>query len=260
MEPGWEFRYALPRPPEGELVELSAEEAEKILLKNVERAEGDPNDALWELGRFYASSKQHEKALACLRQIMARLPDAERKASCVLAMGQTMEQVQDYESAVRYYREAMSLEPVCTPTWYFINNNLGFSLNTQGQFQEGESYCRKAIEIDPTRANAYKNLGIALAGQGNLRDAARCFVMATRVNASDRRSFDLLTKLLAEHPELEPELVVEAECCRQAVGVAAGEVEKLKPVVHRGLRKQLILLRMRLRSLFRRSSKQTRRQ
>ena len=100
----------------------------------------------------------------------------------------------------------------------------------------------------PTRPNGHKNLGIALAGQGNFREAAQCFVTATRVDASDRRSFDLLTKLLAEHPELEFEFAVEVECCRQAVGVAAGEVAKLKPVVHRGFRKRLFLLRMRLQA------------
>jgi len=76
---------------------------------------------------------------------LARYPDLERKANCVLAMGATMEQVQDFEAAVRYYKEALALEPVRTPTWYFINNNLGFSLNTLGHFSEGEIYCHKAI-------------------------------------------------------------------------------------------------------------------
>jgi len=119
MEQKWEFRYWLRRRPGGELVELTAEEAEKILVKNVAEAKGDPTDRMWELARFYSSAKQHEKALGWLRQIIDRLPDPERKAACVLAMGQTMEQVQDYEAAIRYYREALSLEPVRTPTWYY---------------------------------------------------------------------------------------------------------------------------------------------
>jgi len=237
------------------VVELSAEEAEKMLLKKLEGSKDAPNDALWELARFYSSSKRHEKALDCLRRVMALLPDAERKAACVLAMGQTMEQVRDYQAAIGYYREALFLEPVRTPTWYFINNNLGFSLNTQGQFQEGEIYCRKAIEIDPARPNGHKNLGIALAGQGRFPEAAHCFFTATRVNASDRRSFDLLTKLVAEHPELEFDLAGELECCRQAVNVAAGEAERLKPIVHRGFRKHLFLARMRLRAVFKRIQK-----
>ncbi len=252
MENSWEFRYSFPRPPAGEMVELTAAEAEKLLLAKLAEAKDDPTDALWDLGRFYSHRKQHEKALECLRQLMARLPDAERKAACVLAMGQTMEQVRDYAAAIRYYREALSLEPVATPTWYFIHNNLGFSLNTQGKFEEGETYCRKAIEIDPARPNAHKNLGLACQGQGRYREAAQCFITATQVNASDPRSADLLAQLLAEHPELHAEFAQAAECCRQAVKVAAGEAAKLKPVVHRGFRKHLFLLRMKLKALFRR--------
>ena len=41
-------------------------------------------------------------------------------------MGQAMEQVGEYGSAVRYHREALALEPTQTFTQHFINNNLGF--------------------------------------------------------------------------------------------------------------------------------------
>src|SRR6266436_678608 len=158
MEDGLQFRFAVPRPPQGPLVEMSAAEMEKTLLKRL----------------------QAEKGLACLRQALPQMPDAERKAHCVLALGQMMESVGDYSSAVGYYKEAFALEPGQTDAWYFINNNLGFSLNQLGQFGEGEKYCRKAIEIDPNRPNAFKNLGIALSGQGDFRGAANCFVAATQ--------------------------------------------------------------------------------
>src|SRR5262245_53181805 len=136
-----EFRYSLPQQPGGKLVGLSLAEAEEILLNNLHSAKGDPLDAMWELARFYSHSKQHEKALNYLRQVLNRQPDTEHKAATVLAMGQTMEQVGDYESAVRYYREAFAFEPVHTRTWYFINNNLGYSLNMLGRFEEGEGFC-----------------------------------------------------------------------------------------------------------------------
>ena len=163
-----------------------------MLLKKLDESKADPTQALWQLAQFYKLSKQHEKALERLRQLMERLPDPEAKAECVLTMGQAMEQVGDYPAAVRYYKEALGLEPTHTFTWYFINNNLGFSLNALSQFAEGEIYCRKAIEIDPNRPNAQKNLGIALAGRGQYADAARCFVAATQANAADGRAFRLL--------------------------------------------------------------------
>ena len=243
------FRYSIPRPPDGPLVELSTEEAEKVLLKKFAEAKTDPTEALWRLAHFYKQAKQHEKALERLRQLMQQLPDPEQKAQCVLTMGQAMEQVGDYPAAVRYYKEALALEPTHTFTWYFINNNLGFSLNTLGQFADGEIYCRKAIEVDPTRPNAHKNLGIALAGRGEYREAARLLVTATQANAADARAFHLLQDLLRQHPELENEFQEVAESCQKAVEVAAKKAEELKPVVLRGWRKHLFLLLMRLRSI-----------
>jgi tetratricopeptide (TPR) repeat protein len=128
---------------------------------------------------------------------------------------------------------------------------------TQGQylafiyFSEGENYCRKAIEIDPNRPNAHKNLGISLAGRGQYQDAARCFIAATQANAADARAFRLLQDLLKQHPELEFEFQGAAECCQKAAEVAAKKAEELKPTIHRGWRGRLILLWGRLRKPFR---------
>src|SRR5208283_3624639 len=96
MEGRLDFRFSIPRPPDGPLVELSAEDAEKMLLKKLTEAKADPTEALWQLAHFYKHAKQHEKALERLRQLMQRLPDPEQKAQCVLTMGQAMEQVGDY--------------------------------------------------------------------------------------------------------------------------------------------------------------------
>ncbi len=246
-----DFRFSLPDAPAGPLVELSSAEAEKMLLKKLEESGSDPKEALWQLAQFYKLSKQHEKALERLRQLMERLPNPEQKAECVLTMGQAMEQVGDYLTAVRYYKEALALEPSHTFTWYFINNNLGFSMNTLGQFAEGEIYCRRAIEIDPSRPNAHKNLGIALDGQAQYVDAARCYITATQANAADGRAFRLLRDLVNQHPELEFEFQSAVECCQKAVEVASKKVELLRPTIHRGWRKQWILFWTRLRGLFR---------
>ncbi len=255
MDQQLNFRFSIPRAPAGPLVELSLQEAEKLLLKELESAKADPTAALWKLAQFYKLSKQHEKALECLRRLMQRLPDPEQKAECVLTMGQAMEQVGDFPAAVRYYKEALALEPTHTFTWYFINNNLGFCLNTLGQFSEGEVYCRKALGIDRRRPNAYKNLGISLAGQSQFQEAARCFVAATQANAADPRAFGLLQELISQHPELEFEFQEALTCCRQAVDLVAKKAAEIKPVVHRGWRKDLILLWARVRSCFRRSSR-----
>src|SRR5262245_59277441 len=111
------FKYTLPPTPGGKVVELSLSEAEKVLWRRLEVSGEDSVDAMWQLARFYSHSRQHEKALEYLRQVLALQPDTDHKAATVLAMGQTMEQVGDFESAVRYYREAFALEPLHSRTW-----------------------------------------------------------------------------------------------------------------------------------------------
>lgn len=63
-------------------------------------------------------------------------------------------------AAVRYYKEALALEPTHTFAWYSINNNLGFSLNTLGQFAEGENYCRRPSQFTQPVATRIKISGL----------------------------------------------------------------------------------------------------
>jgi len=249
----WAFRYSLPEKTAGKAVELSFAEAEEILLNNLRAGEKDPLDARWQLARFYSHSKHHEKALDYLRQVLAMQPDIENKAATVLAMGQTMEQVEDFAAAVRYYREAFAFEPVNTRTWYFINNNLGYSLNRLGNYVEGETFCRAAIKIEPTRPNGFKNLGIALRGQGKFAEAADCFVKSTQADASDPRSTKLLEELLLEHPGLGINFGPQLEMCRKAVEVANQvRAQAPQPVVERGWRKRWFLATHRIAAWWKR--------
>ncbi len=251
MEKPLDFHFELPRPPVGPLVEVSSQEMEKLLLKQLEDAVSEPRQAVWQLAQFYMQTRQTDKAVVRLRQLIQILPDAEDRAKCVLTMGQAMEQTGDFAGAAGYYKEALALEPMNTWTWYFINNNLGFSLNTLRHFTEAEVYCRKAIQTDPNRPNAHRNLGLSLAGQGQFRDAARCYVAATQVNAADGRALHLLQELLDEHPELAYEFENAAASCQEAVETAARKVQEMKPVVHRGWKKHLILFRVRVRAMLR---------
>ena len=247
-EQEWRFKYSLPPKPRGEIVALSIAEAEQMLLNTLRSAQ-DPVEAMWQLARFYCEVKQHDKALEYLRKILALQPDTDHKAATVLAMGQTMEQAGDYESAARYYREAFAFEPMHTPTWYFINNNLGYSLNMLGKFDEGEPFCRAAISIDAHRPNAFKNLGIACRGQGRYVEAADCFVKATQADASDSRSLKLLEELIEQHPELSFDFGPQIEFCLHAVQLAHQQRALIpKPAIQRGWRKQWFLFRTRLAS------------
>ena len=208
---------------------ITGEEWEKIALGRLEHCEMALKEAVWEVIRMYCKTDRQQNAMSYVDRVLAEADDPEEKARCYLTMGCIMEQIDDFSSAISYYSQALHLEPISDSTWYFIHNNIGFCLNHFGRCKEAEPYCRKAIEIDPGRYNAKKNLAISLEGQGHYAAAARCYIEAVRSEASDPRALRHLESLLESHPEIRsqiPEISDQLEGCRNAVTAVEREYEK----------------------------------
>jgi tetratricopeptide (TPR) repeat protein len=224
MSENLQFRFSVDTPPEGEAV--TGEEIEKRCLKQLHEKGGTCLQSLWNLAYLYSKTGRHEEALRCIQRLIALSEDPEAHGAYHLALGQLMEKARDFRAAVGYYRQALALEPCQQHTWYFIHNNLGYSLNQLGNYEAAMPYLQRAIEIDPGRPNAYKNLGLAHQARGDFEEAATLFVAATQVNASDSRSLAHLEELVSAHPELEvdmPELRDQMEACRGAVDFAKAQ-------------------------------------
>jgi tetratricopeptide (TPR) repeat protein len=189
----------------GEVREVSADEVEAALLAQLEAAKDDPSEAMWELAQFYKLARKLDLAMAHFRSILGRTENVDAAAQILMAMGQTAELSDDFEMAEQFYRTALSLDAGNEHTRYFMRNNLGYSLNRLGRHLEAEPLCRQAIEIAPRRANAHKNLGLSLQGQGRFREAGSAFVAAMRANPGDPRAFRHLKELVANQPGLADE-------------------------------------------------------
>lgn len=193
---------------------------EQQYLAELAAAGDQPRLALWKLVAFYTNTRQPDQALKRLRELLPLAGGAEGEADCLLNMGRNHEQLGDFPGAIRFYRLGLALEPSDPVTCYFLNNNLGFCLNTVGRFEAGEQYCRRAIQIHHGWSNGYKNLGLALKGQGRWREAARAFVAGTLADPGDGRSSALLEHLVSERPELRAEFGLDLERCHRAVELA----------------------------------------
>lgn len=199
-------------------------EREQRLLDAIACAE-DPRPELWELVEFFAQTGRDAEALERLGQMLERATETEERAVLLLSMGQCAEKRVEWERAIDFYERARALQPTGTSVAYFVHNNLGFCLNQLGRFAEGEPFCRRAIEIDPTRANAFKNLGLALAGLGRPADAARAYLDATWANPHDLRAIALLEALLDANEDLRAEMAVEARTAAIMVAAARGGMD-----------------------------------
>lgn len=220
------FAYRLPEAPPPGAIEITLEEAEKRLLEKL--AQENSIAAMWNLAQFYKQTGNVERATQVFRELLDNVDELESKAHVIFALGQTAERANDFDLAVRFYREALAMEPSDDEIWYWIHNNLGYSLNQLGKFVDGEECCRRALAITAKLPNAFKNLGLSLAGQGQYGDAAKCFIAATQANAGDPRSMLHLEQLLAEHPELEFEFGEALRSCKIAVAGVREKAEQLR--------------------------------
>jgi tetratricopeptide (TPR) repeat protein len=217
-----QFRFSVENLPEGEAVTES--EVERRLRDALTASGGKCVDTLWSLAVLYSQTARLDESASCFHRVIELIgDDLEKRGSCFLALGQLEERRGDYEAAAKRYREALSMEPCAQGTWYFIHNNLGFSLNQLGDPRAAIPFLEEAIQIDPARPNAYKNLALSHEALGDVERAAELFVAATQADASDARSLAHLEALVEAHPALLvdlPTLSDALEACRKAVGVA----------------------------------------
>lgn len=217
--------YSIPMPntPPSDAQSMSPEEYEKRLLATIHQKEEALAEAYFNLVCFYSDMRRPELAIPYLERVIEINTDPVEQAHYLLSMGQLMEQRDDFILAIEFYKRAFAMKPADQGDWYLIHNNLGYSLNKLGRYAEGEPYCREAIRINPQRHNAYKNLGIALDGQGQFLEAAHNFIQATKMNAMDSRALQHLQDLLKRQPQLliqHPELLKDLEDCRNATAFA----------------------------------------
>jgi tetratricopeptide (TPR) repeat protein len=123
-------------------------------------------------------------------------------AKARLALGEAEEAEEKWASALEHYGIGLSLLPKDTITAYFLFNNAARCLNALELYRGGESYCLRAIALDPKRPEAYKNLAICRRGQGDLTGTVSCLLEAIKTNPSDEQTAELFKQLLTDHPTL----------------------------------------------------------
>jgi tetratricopeptide (TPR) repeat protein len=142
-----------------------------------------------------------------------------------LSLGVLGERRGDWDGAVESYSKALAEGSQHEFLCYFGNNNLGYSLIQLQRFEEAEVYCLTAIEVDPGRHNAHKNLGLVRQLQNRWLDAAFCFAEAYRLCPQDPRAWHLLTAILSSQPAL---LADSPDLCDRIAGLRQDDEYTLK--------------------------------
>jgi tetratricopeptide (TPR) repeat protein len=95
----------------------------------------------------------------------------EKSADAQFALGLQQHQTQNYDAAERHYRRALAIDPDRADVY----SNLGVLLATVHRYDEAEDSYRKALALNPRHADALNNLGVLLAASDRRDEAERCY-------------------------------------------------------------------------------------
>lgn len=195
-----------------EIKKITFEVCEDFLLSKIEKSKEENNDIelekdTYRLANFYERCDKLDQAINVYENLITITNDNKRLAYYLFSQGQLHERVNNFSTAINYYQKSFDiLSESNQKIRYYIFNNCGYCYNVLKDFSRGEEYCRQAIDINPEKSNAYKNLGISFEGQNRFCEAVETYLEATRKNSSDRRALDLLMNLIFEHPEIKGEI------------------------------------------------------
>jgi tetratricopeptide (TPR) repeat protein len=179
-------------------------DTEGLLLQRLNNTTGEEEYFRWMLFvvGFYRGINKISEAIELLESFIKSNYGNENKAHCHLALGQIATDEKRFAGALEHFNSALALRPQKRKVKYVLQNNIGFCLNQLKRYVEAENYCRAAIDIDWTRASAFRNLGISLQGQGNFIGAAWVLMEAINAEPIDPRARQIVEQLLKAHPYL----------------------------------------------------------
>jgi len=188
--------------PDGELLSITDVKGVFAYLVHRHEKASEITQALWSFGEECRLADELQAAREYYDKILSLEDEPGERARCFLAIGIAQEKSGDFAAAAEAYARAFELKQEPNIVWYFLNNNLGYSLNQLGRHKEAARHCRAAQKINPRQHNAHKNLGVALEGLGRYAEAAKSYLRAAMLQPGDGRALGHLQHLLSTHPEI----------------------------------------------------------
>lgn len=122
-----------------------------LKLINIRRQKGEPEKAIAELEKL-AKTHENEPALHCL-------------------LGQCLEDIGEYESAMNSYERAIEISPQFAPAAF----RLAHALDLRGNDEEARKYYEMCREMPQIYPNALINLGLLYEDYGDYKKAIECY-------------------------------------------------------------------------------------
>jgi tetratricopeptide (TPR) repeat protein len=171
-------------------------------LRDLKKVSNEYENFLFRMIANYGMDNQIELVKKYLNLLLCVADNPHSRALHVMKLGQLLLDLKVYESALAVNAFAYYLQPYYNHTWHILYNNLGECHNHFERYDLAESVLLEAINIIPENHIPYKNLGIALEGQGLFVEAAESFFQAIEKYSADPTSHELLKNLIKVSPRI----------------------------------------------------------
>jgi len=121
------------------------------------------------LGSEYRRLKEYDKAMEVYDRFRQMAPNFPGVDRVYSDMGNFFSALGRYDEAVSQLKKAISLNPRKADHYYTLGNILGRA----GRFEEAVPYFEKALRLNPGNTAIYKKLGICYGGMGKKEEAKR---------------------------------------------------------------------------------------
>jgi tetratricopeptide (TPR) repeat protein len=143
-------------------------------------------------GLCLLGKQQPEQGLPYLQQALSRGPSQEDLFHVLFYLAHTYKELEDFRQGLSYCGKAEAVDPKSQELW----NLAGFCHFKLREYDEAIECFKKAIEIDPTSAIDYANIGSNLRDKGDAEGAIAMYQKALSLDPSIEFARDSLKRLL----------------------------------------------------------------
>ena len=185
-----EFRQIIKQNPDSAAAHILAAEALDAMDRRNEaiaefqeatKASPAPPDAHFGLGYLYWKSHQYEGAR---REFEAELAADPKHAQSLAYLGDIEIKEKDPEKALTYLQKAVTLQNDI----HIAHVDIGIILMDQKKYRDAEAAFRRAVEVDPGKADAHYRLARLYQSTGNNSAAQKEFETVRRLNEKEDES------------------------------------------------------------------------
>ena len=175
------------------------EEAENALRQAVTAQE--KLTSLSRMLMIHFAQKNYLAAFFMLEEFLNDPAMMNQKAYLLLKKGRISEFLYEFDDALIYYCRGLASHIVPRKVYFALWHGVSLCLLYKQDFKEAELCCRRVIELDPNQWEAWKNLGVSLEHQSEIKESLDAYVKAVKLIKGNEVSVLHLRRFIERYSE-----------------------------------------------------------